>query len=170
VVSQFECRAAPWGGPWSFYIFAEIFCPLPLGGEGGPPPAFSSAGAGRVRGWWACARPSAVHIAPLKALGNDHATSSTFSRNLGTALRCLWFQGIDPLTPRHLSPKRERGECRNSRGRPLGRPRPGQARALHPMLGYYPISRVHLDPRLDSRLPREGGEFQIRLGRDLAND
>jgi len=24
--------------------------PLPLGGEGGPPPAFSSAGAGRVRG------------------------------------------------------------------------------------------------------------------------
>ena len=34
--------------PWSFYIFAETFwpcatCPLPLGGEGGPPPAFFSA-------------------------------------------------------------------------------------------------------------------------------
>ena len=105
---------------WSFYIFVEIFrsCatrPLPLGGEGGPPPAFSSAGAGRVRGWWACARPFAVHIAPLKALDNEHATSSTFSRNLGTALRCLWFQGINPLTPRPLSPKGERGECRNSR-------------------------------------------------------
>src|SRR5208337_4733834 len=70
-----------------------------LGGEGRPPPAFSSAGAGRVRGWWACARPFAVHVAPLKASGNDHATSGTFSGNLGTALRCLWFQGIDPLTP-----------------------------------------------------------------------
>ena len=77
---------------------------------------------GRVRGWWACARPFAVHIAPLKALGNDRATSSTFSRNLGTALRCLWFQGIDPLTSRPLSPKGERGECRNSSGR--GKPRP----------------------------------------------
>jgi hypothetical protein len=100
------CR--PRGGasapPWSFYIFAEIFwpcgtCPLPLGGEGGPPPAFSSAGAGRVRGWWACPLPLAVHIPPLKALGNGHPTSSTFSRNPGTALRRLRFQGIDPLTP-----------------------------------------------------------------------
>ena len=123
-MSQLQCRAAPWGGHCSFYIFPEIFrlcatCPLPpgegvwrlailtvggrplpLGGEGGPPPAFSSAGAGRVRGWWACARPFAVHTASLKALGNDHATSRTFSRNLGTALRCLWFQGIDPLHPR----------------------------------------------------------------------
>ena len=120
-MSQLQCRAAPWGGHCSFYIFPEIFrlcatCPLPpgegvwrlailtvggrplpLGGEGGPPPAFSSAGAGRVRGWWACAPPFAVHIAPLKALGNDHATSSTLSRNPGTALRCLWFRGIDPL-------------------------------------------------------------------------
>jgi hypothetical protein len=69
-----------------------------------------------VRGWWACARPFAVHIAPLKALGNDHATSSTFSRNLGTALRCLWFQGVDPLTPRPLSPKGARGERRNLTG------------------------------------------------------
>ena len=86
----------------------------PWGREGGPPPAFSSAGAGRVRGWWAGARPSPGYIAPLKALGKDHATSSTFSRNVGTALRCLWFQGIDPLTPRPLSPKGERGESRNS--------------------------------------------------------
>jgi hypothetical protein len=116
--------AAPRGGPWSFYIFTGIFWPcassLPLGGEGGPPPAFSSAGAGRVRWWWAYAGPFAVHIAPLKALGNDHATSSALSRNLGTALRCLWFEGIDPLTPRPLSPKGERGECRNSSGRPRG--------------------------------------------------
>jgi hypothetical protein len=48
-------QAAPRGGPWSFYIYAEIFwrcatSPLPLGGEGGPPPAFSSAGVGRVKG------------------------------------------------------------------------------------------------------------------------
>jgi hypothetical protein len=124
-VSQFDCRAAPRSGLWSFYILAEIFwpcatCPLPLGGEGGPPPAFSSAGAGRVRGWWACARPFAAHIVPLKGLGNAHAASSTLSRNPGTALRCLWFQGIDPLSPRPLSPKGERGECGNSRGRPSG--------------------------------------------------
>jgi hypothetical protein len=110
----------------SFYIFAEIFwpcatCPLPLGGEGGPPPAFSSAGAGRVRGWWACARPFAVHIAPLKALGNDHATSSTLARNPGTALRCLSFQGIDPLTP-GPSPPRGRGENAEIRRGPLGPP------------------------------------------------
>ena len=128
---------------WSFYIFAEIFwpcatCPLPFGGEGGPPPAFSSAGAGRVRGWWACARPFAVHTAPLKALGNDHATSSTLSRNPGTAVRCLWFQGIDPLTPRPLSPKGERGEYRNSRGRPLGRPSRGKPR---PYVGNWDTTR-----------------------------
>ena len=60
---------------------------------------------GRVRGWWACARPFAVHIAPLKALGNDDATSSTFSRTLGTALRCLWFQGIDPRPQAGASPR-----------------------------------------------------------------
>jgi hypothetical protein len=117
-----QMRPLPSSALRSFYIFAEIFwpcatCPLPLGGEGGPPPAFSSARqpTGPGRGWWACARPFAVHIAPLKALGNDHATSRTFSRNLGTALRCLWFQAIDPLTPRPLSPKGQRGECRNSR-------------------------------------------------------
>ena len=87
-------------------------------GERGPPPAFSSAGAGRVRGRWACARPFAVHTAPLKALGNDHATSSTFSRNLGTALRCLWFQGIDSLTFRFLSQRGENVETRVGRHRP----------------------------------------------------
>jgi len=54
---------------------------------------------GRVRGWWACPPPFAVHTAPLKALGNDHATSSALSRNPGTAVRCLWFQGIDPPHP-----------------------------------------------------------------------
>ena len=161
-MSQLQCRAAPWGGHCSFYIFPEIFrlcatCPpplgegvwrlailtvggrpLPLGGEGGPPPAFSSAGAGRVRGWWACAPPFAVHIAPLKALGNDHATSSTLSRNPGTAVRCLWFQGIDPLAPRPLSPKGERGEYRNSRGRPLGRPSRGKPR---PYVGNWDTTR-----------------------------
>ena len=87
----------------------------PWGREGGPPPAFSSAGAGRVRGWWAGARPSPGYIAPLKALGKDHATSSTFSRNVGTALRCLWFQGIDPLTP-GPTPPRGRGENVETRG------------------------------------------------------
>jgi hypothetical protein len=60
------------------------------------------------------ARPFAAHDSPLKAMGNDHATSSTFSRNLGTALRGFWFHAIDPLTPRPLSPKGEREECRNS--------------------------------------------------------
>jgi hypothetical protein len=73
-----------------------------------------------VRGLCACARPFAAHVASLRALGSDHAPSSTFSRNLGSALRCLWLQGIDPLTPRPLSPKGERGECRNSRPRPFG--------------------------------------------------
>ena len=71
-----------------------------------------------MRGWWACTRPFAVHIPPLKALGNDHATSSAFSRNPGAALRCLWFQGNDPLTPRPLSPKGERGNVQTRvRGR-----------------------------------------------------
>ena len=87
--------------------------PLPLGGEGTSAGVFFSRGGS---GWWACAPPFAVHTAPLKALGNDHATSSTFSRNLGTALRCLWFQGVDPLTPRPLSPKGARGERRNLTG------------------------------------------------------
>jgi len=32
-------------------------------------------------------RPFAVHIAPLKTLGKDYATSSTLSRNLETASR-----------------------------------------------------------------------------------
>jgi hypothetical protein len=81
---------------------AETPGPLPLGGEGGPPPAFSLAGAGRtfarrrvvdvqgkqpatarrrVRGSRACARPYAAHSSPVKAFGNDHAASGAFSRN-----------------------------------------------------------------------------------------
>jgi len=77
---------------WRLAIFSDvsrvrILCPLPLGGEGGPPPAFSSAGAGRVRGSRACARPFAAHNSPVKAFDTD------------------------PLTPRPLSPKRERGEA-----------------------------------------------------------
>ena len=48
--------------PWSFYICDEVndegmrtsegtsLSPRPLGGEGGPQPALSPAGAGRVRG------------------------------------------------------------------------------------------------------------------------
>ena len=102
-------QGKPW--PWSFYIFAEIFwpcatCPPPLGGEDRRQRSLQPVSRrGRVRGWWACARPFAVHIAPLKALGNDDATSSTFSRTLGTALRCLWFQGIDPRPQAGASPR-----------------------------------------------------------------
>ncbi len=46
--------ARPWGRGAGVYTFSpptlENLYPRPLGGEGGPPPAFSSAGAGRVRG------------------------------------------------------------------------------------------------------------------------
>ena len=51
---------------WGFHILCSPCCarphpnPLPLGGEGGPPPAFSSAGAGRVRGSQGCVRSSPV--------------------------------------------------------------------------------------------------------------
>src|SRR5271157_551417 len=82
--------------------------PLPLGGEGGPPPAFSSAGAGRVRGSRACADRFAAQNAGLKAFGNDYATSSTLSRKHRTGLRRFLCHGIDPLTP-GPSPPRGRG-------------------------------------------------------------
>jgi len=89
--------------------------PSPPWGRGWTATALSPAVEGRVRGWWACTLPFAVHVAPLKALGNDHPTFSTFSRNPRTALRCLWFQGIDPLTPPSPSPPRGRGENVESR-------------------------------------------------------
>jgi hypothetical protein len=46
---------------------------------------------GRVRGSRACARPFAGHNSPVKALGNDHATSSTFSTNSSGASRTMPF-------------------------------------------------------------------------------
>jgi len=67
----------------------------PLGERVARPGVFSSRG-GPGEG---VARPFAAHDSPLKAMGNDHATSSAFSRNLGTALRGFWFHAIDPLTP-----------------------------------------------------------------------
>ncbi len=64
--------------------------PLPFGGEGGPLPALSPVGAGRVRGSPASAGQFGVHI-------------SSFS-----------FHGVHPLTP-GPSPPRGRGrECRKA--------------------------------------------------------
>ena len=66
-----------------FFLPCTDSRPLPLGGEGGPPPAFSSAGAGRVRGSRATARPCTGLNSPLKALGNNYAMSSIYWRNGG---------------------------------------------------------------------------------------
>ena len=52
-----------------FFGLVQIPTLSPLGGEGGPPPAFSSAGAGRVRGSRASARPCTALNSPLKAEG-----------------------------------------------------------------------------------------------------
>ncbi len=52
--SALRSPLSPKGERAGVYTFSpptlENLCPRPLGGEGGPPPAFSSAGAGRVRG------------------------------------------------------------------------------------------------------------------------
>ena len=78
-------------------LVCTVSGPLPFGGEGGPPPAFSSAGAGRafarrrvmdaqgaqpasarrrVRGSRASAPSSRAYISPLEASGDSHATSA----------------------------------------------------------------------------------------------
>jgi hypothetical protein len=76
----------------------EIHCPRPLGGEGGPQPAFSSAGAGRVRGSKTL-RPSEM----LSTLRPFH-----FCVAIAAPSNEFHF-GKDPLTPRLAVPPLPQG-------------------------------------------------------------
>ena len=76
----------------------EIHCPRPLGGEGDPQPAFSSAGAGRVRG--------------SKTLGPSEMLSTLGPFHFCVAIAAPsneFHFGKDPLTPRLAVPPLPQG-------------------------------------------------------------
>ncbi len=94
------CRAALRKGfafPWSFYISkhpqGKNPIPRPLGGEGGPQPALSPAGAGRVRG-------SKPKPAQPNASRSDHPMAATLSTNSSGTSSTMPFETHSTVYPR----------------------------------------------------------------------
>ncbi len=87
----------PLAWAWSFYISkhpqGKNPIPRPLGGEGGPQPALSPAGAGRVRG-------SKPKPAQPNASGSDHPMATTFSTNSSGASRTMPWEIRSTVFPR----------------------------------------------------------------------
>ena len=114
------------------------FCPRPLGGEGGPQPALSPAGAGRVRGSQHRPLPRSSAVARVAGEasweGRSKRRAASFDSNcfavpalamdtseLGRTGCFRWIHGLDPLTRR--APAGENAGCAPPsppRGRGLG--------------------------------------------------
>ena len=149
-----DSPSPPWGRGPANRSLAVPRRPLPLG-EGGPPPALSSAGAGQVRGSRVCARPFAVHTTPLQQLGNEHATSSTFSRNLGQRCVPCGFRAVTPSPPGPSPPRGRGGNVETQEVAPRGGPaiESGAPTPSEPVPGLYSNS-VCYNRRL-SKMPKK---------------
>ena len=154
----------------SFYISKradENFRPRPLGGEGGPQPALSPAGAGRVRG----SKPNALNPTPPVATTQSSAPFARITPGpqelyrWGTAAQCIpGSQGARPVPHRsspgsaaHAHPRR----ARQSGVAPHSRSRHGVFTNLTPS----PVRpRLMKTPVAGHPLPQrgEGGDSRIR--------